>query len=116
MYKKAIDRLEAENDLGRAVEQEQFVVHYQPIVRLQTGEVSAVEALVRWEHPQRGLLDPEGFVTMAEESGLVIPMGAQVLREACLRASEWQEAHPRTPPLGMAGSREGGGRGRGRGV
>jgi diguanylate cyclase (GGDEF)-like protein/PAS domain S-box-containing protein len=102
MYKKAIDRLEAENDLGRAVEQEQFVVHYQPIVSLQTGEVSAVEALVRWEHPQRGLLDPEEFVPMAEESGLVIPMGAQVLREACLRASEWQESHPRTPPLVMS--------------
>jgi len=102
MYKKSIDRLEAENDLGRAVEQEQFVVHYQPIVSLQTGEVSAVEALVRWEHPQRGLLDPEEFVPMAEESGLVIPMGAQVLREACLRASEWQESHPRTPPLVMS--------------
>ncbi|HLL39979.1 MAG TPA: EAL domain-containing protein, partial [Rubrobacteraceae bacterium] len=102
MYKKAIDRLEAENDFGRAVEQKQFLVHYQPIVGLQTGEVSAVEALVRWEHPQRGLLDPDEFVPMAEENGLVIPMGEQVLREACLRASEWQESHPRTPPLVMS--------------
>jgi EAL domain-containing protein (putative c-di-GMP-specific phosphodiesterase class I) len=102
MYEKAIGRLEAENDLGRAVEQEEFVLHYQPIVSLQTGEVFAVEALVRWEHPERGLLDPDEFVPMAEESGLVIPMGEQVLREACLRAKEWQEAHPRTPPLVMS--------------
>jgi diguanylate cyclase (GGDEF)-like protein/PAS domain S-box-containing protein len=102
MYERAIDRLEVENDLGRAVEQEEFVVHYQPIVILQTGEVSAVEALVRWDHPERGLLDPDEFVPMAEESGLVIPMGEQVLREACLRAKEWQEAHPRTPPLVMS--------------
>jgi diguanylate cyclase (GGDEF)-like protein/PAS domain S-box-containing protein len=102
MYEKAIDRLEVENDLGRAVEQEEFVVHYQPIVSLQTGEVFAVEALVRWEHPERGLLDPDEFVPMSEESGLVIPMGEQVLREACLKAKEWQEAHPRTPPLVMS--------------
>ena len=102
MYEKAINRLEAENALGRAVEQEEFVLNYQPIVSLQTSEVFAVEALVRWEHPERGLLNPEEFVPMAEESGLVIPMGEQVLREACLRAKEWQEAHPRTPPLVMS--------------
>jgi diguanylate cyclase (GGDEF)-like protein/PAS domain S-box-containing protein len=102
MYEKAIDRLEVENDLGRAVEQEEFVVHYQPILSLQTGEVFALEALVRWEHPERGLLDPDEFVPMAEEGGLIIPMGEQVLREACLRAKEWQEAHPRTPPLVMS--------------
>jgi diguanylate cyclase (GGDEF)-like protein len=102
MYEKAIGRLEAENDLGRAVEREEFVVHYQPIVSLQTGEVFAVEALVRWEHPERGLLDPDEFVPMAEESSLVIPMGEQILREACLRVKEWQEAHPRTPHLVMS--------------
>jgi diguanylate cyclase (GGDEF)-like protein/PAS domain S-box-containing protein len=102
MYEKAIDRLEAENGLGRAVEQEEFVLHYQPIVSLQTGEIFTVEALVRWDHPERGILDPDEFVPMAEASGLVIPMGEQVLREACLRAKEWQEAHPRTPPLVMS--------------
>jgi diguanylate cyclase (GGDEF)-like protein/PAS domain S-box-containing protein len=99
MYDRVLDRLKAENDLGRAVEQEEFLVHYQPLVSLQTGEVSEVEALVRWEHPERGLLDPDEFVPMAEESSLVIPMGEQVLRKACLRAKEWQEAHPRTPSL-----------------
>jgi diguanylate cyclase (GGDEF)-like protein/PAS domain S-box-containing protein len=102
MYEKAINRLEAENALGRAVEQEEFVLHYQPIVSLQTGEVLEVEALVRWGHPERGLLDPDEFVPMAEESGLVVPMGEQVLREACLRAKEWQDAHPRLPPLVMS--------------
>jgi diguanylate cyclase (GGDEF)-like protein/PAS domain S-box-containing protein len=102
MYERALDRLEAENDLGRAVEQEEFVLHYQPIVSLQTGEVLAVEALVRWEHPERGLLDPDEFVPMAEDSGLVIPMGEQVLRAACFWAKEWQEKHPRTPTLVMS--------------
>jgi diguanylate cyclase (GGDEF)-like protein/PAS domain S-box-containing protein len=102
MYKKAIDRLEAENDLGRAVEQEEFVLHYQPIVSLQTGETVTVEALVRWDHPERGLLDPDEFVPMAEESGLVIPMGEQVLRAACFWAKEWQEKYPRIPPLVMS--------------
>jgi diguanylate cyclase (GGDEF)-like protein len=101
MYEKAIGRLEAENDLGRAIEQEEFVVHYQPVVSLKTGEVLAVEALVRWEHPERGLLDPDEFVPMAEESGLVIPMGEQVLRGACFKVKEWQEEYPRTPPLVM---------------
>jgi diguanylate cyclase (GGDEF)-like protein/PAS domain S-box-containing protein len=102
MDNRALKRLEAATDLRRAIAQEEFVVHYQPIVSLQTGEVLALEALVRWEHPDRGLLDPDEFVPMAEESGLVIPMGEQVLREACLRAKEWQEAHPRTPPLVMS--------------
>jgi diguanylate cyclase (GGDEF)-like protein/PAS domain S-box-containing protein len=102
MGHRAIDRLEAENDLRRAVEQEEFVVHYQPIVSLQTGEIFAVEALVRWEHPERGLLNPDEFVSLAEDSDLVVPMGEQVLRAACFRAKEWQEAHPRTPPLVMS--------------
>jgi diguanylate cyclase (GGDEF)-like protein/PAS domain S-box-containing protein len=101
MYEKALGRLEAANDLRRALEREDFVVHYQPIVSLQTGAVVAVEALVRWEHPERGLLDPSEFIALAEESGLVVPMGEGVLREACLRAKEWQEAHPRNPPLIM---------------
>jgi EAL domain-containing protein (putative c-di-GMP-specific phosphodiesterase class I) len=102
MYQRALDRLEAVNELRRAIERVEFVVHYQPIVSLQSGEVFAVEALVRWEHPERGLLEPSEFVPMAEESGLVVPMGEQVLREACFRAKKWQEKHPRTQPLRMA--------------
>jgi EAL domain-containing protein (putative c-di-GMP-specific phosphodiesterase class I) len=91
-----------ENDLRRAIEQEEFVVHYQPMVDLQTGELWGMEALVRWDHPERGLLEPSEFVPVAEESGLVIPMGEQILSEACFRAKVWQEEDPRIPPLVMS--------------
>jgi len=99
MYERAVQRLELENDLRRAVESGEFTVHYQPIVRLETGETWGVEALVRWEHPRRGLLDPSAFVPVAEESGLITPMGNRVLEEACRRTKEWQDSHPRMPPL-----------------
>src|SRR5215211_3598274 len=102
MYERAFTRLEVENDLRRAIEQEEFVIHYQPMVDLQTGERWGMEALVRWDHPERGLLEPSEFVPVAEESGLVIPMGEQILREACFRAKEWQEENPRIPPLVMS--------------
>jgi diguanylate cyclase (GGDEF)-like protein/PAS domain S-box-containing protein len=102
MYERAFTRLEVENDLRRAIEQEEFVVHYQPMVDLQTGELWGMEALVRWDHPERGLLEPSEFVPVAEQSGLVIPMGEQILREACYRAKEWQEENPRIPPLVMS--------------
>jgi diguanylate cyclase (GGDEF)-like protein/PAS domain S-box-containing protein len=101
MHERALGRLELENDLRRAIEQDEFVVHYQPIVRLDGGEVWGVEALVRWEHPERGLLDPDEFVPVAEESGLVVPMGEAVLEEACRRAVGWQREFPLTPPLAM---------------
>ena len=99
MRERAVGRLELENDLRRAVERGEFVIRYQPIVRLDGGAVCAVEALVRWEHPERGLLNPGGFVPAAEESGLIVPMGEQVLREACRTGRRWQEEHPRMPPL-----------------
>jgi diguanylate cyclase (GGDEF)-like protein/PAS domain S-box-containing protein len=102
MYERAFRQLEVENDLRRAIEQEEFVVHYQPMVDLQTGELWGMEALVRWDHPERGLLNPSEFAPVAEESGLVIPVGEQILREACFRAKEWQEENPRIPPLVMS--------------
>jgi diguanylate cyclase (GGDEF)-like protein len=102
MHERAVARLDLENALRRAIKREEFLVHYQPLVRLDRGEVVAVEALVRWEHPERGLLDPGEFVPVAEESGLVIPMGEQVLRQACLTAKRWQEEHPCVPPLVMS--------------
>jgi diguanylate cyclase (GGDEF)-like protein/PAS domain S-box-containing protein len=102
MYERAFTQLEVENDLRRAIEEEEFVVHYQPMVDLQTGELWGMEALVRWDHPERGLLEPSEFVPVAEESGLVIPMGEQILRESCFRAKEWQEEDPRVPPLMMS--------------
>ena len=102
MHGRAVDRLELENDLRRAIEQNEFVVHYQPIISLQTGELWGMEALVRWEHPERGLLNPDEFVPVAEESGLVVPMGELVLEEACRRAVEWQREFPGNPPLAMS--------------
>ncbi|MDP8901584.1 MAG: PAS domain S-box protein [Actinomycetota bacterium] len=102
MHDRAVNRLEIENDLRRGIERNEFVVHYQPIVNLETGAVWGVEALVRWEHPERGLLNPDEFVSVAEESGLVVPMGELVLEEACRRAVEWQREFPLTPPLAIS--------------
>ncbi|HZF59766.1 MAG TPA: PAS domain S-box protein, partial [Rubrobacter sp.] len=102
MHERALGRLELENDLRRAIEEDEFVVHYQPIVNLQTGELWGMEALVRWGHPERGLLNPDEFVRVAEESGLVVPMGELVLGEACRRAVEWQREFPLTPPLAVS--------------
>jgi EAL domain-containing protein (putative c-di-GMP-specific phosphodiesterase class I) len=101
MYEQAVRRLKLEGDLRRAIEQEEFVVYYQPIVHLLSGEVWGLEALARWEHPDQGLLDPAQFVAVAEEAGLVIPMGRWVLGEACRRAQHWHREHPRTPPRVM---------------
>jgi diguanylate cyclase (GGDEF)-like protein/PAS domain S-box-containing protein len=99
MYLRAVERLELENDLRRAVEREEFVVHYQPVLNLDSGEVWGVEALVRWNHPERGLLEPDEFVPVAEECGLVVQIGEQVLEDACRKVGEWREEHPHTPPL-----------------
>jgi diguanylate cyclase (GGDEF)-like protein/PAS domain S-box-containing protein len=100
MYALTFRRLELENDLRRAIEQEEFVVHYQPIIRLDDeGGVGRLEALVRWDHPERGFLDPDEFVPIAEESGLVVPMGEQVLEYACRCAVEWQRQFPYRTPL-----------------
>jgi diguanylate cyclase (GGDEF)-like protein/PAS domain S-box-containing protein len=101
MYLWVVNRLELENDLRRAIEAEEFILHYQPIVNTESGEARGVEALVRWNNPERGLLNPQEFVPQAEESGLVIPMDEQVLEEACRQAKEWQEEHPRIPPVLM---------------
>ena len=99
MYERALKRLELESDLRRGVEDQEFVVHYQPIVDLETGETWGMEALLRWEHPERGLLEPSEFLSIIEESGLAIPTGEHVLEEACCQAQRWQEQRPFTPPL-----------------
>jgi diguanylate cyclase (GGDEF)-like protein/PAS domain S-box-containing protein len=91
MYEQTLGRLKLENELQRAIESEEFIVYYQPIVDLRSGEVWGVEALVRWQHPERGLLGPEEFIPSAEQSGLVVPIGELVLKQACEQAKEWQE-------------------------
>jgi len=99
MRERALRRLETENRLHRALHQGEFVLHYQPQVLLATGAVSGVEALVRWEHPERGLVPPGEFIASAEETGLIIALGAWVLEEACRQAAEWATARGDGPPL-----------------
>jgi diguanylate cyclase (GGDEF)-like protein/PAS domain S-box-containing protein len=99
MDAKAIERLMLETGLRKALIRQQFRVYYQPIVALDNDKVAGVEALVRWEHPQRGLLLPEEFLSIAEDTGLIIQIGQWVLREACKQARIWQERYPGTPPL-----------------
>jgi diguanylate cyclase (GGDEF)-like protein/PAS domain S-box-containing protein len=99
MYESALTRLNVENDLWRALESGEFVVHYQPIVNLYTGEVWGVEALVRWQHPERGLLYPDEFVPLAEETGLIVPIGNRVMEDACKLAKEVQRSRSRTRPF-----------------
>src|SRR4051812_41090984 len=89
MYERAVERLELENDLRRGVDNREFVVHYQPIVDLETGETWGMEALLRWEHPEQGLLEASEFMAVFEESGLAIPAGKRVLEEACWQALLW---------------------------
>src|SRR5262249_28150485 len=84
-----MERLELEGDLWRALEHDELVVHFQPEVSLTTGEVIATEALLRWMHPKRGMLPPEKFVPMAEESSLIVAIDRFVLREACRWARRW---------------------------
>jgi diguanylate cyclase (GGDEF)-like protein/PAS domain S-box-containing protein len=95
-------RLEVENELRRALELEEFRVYFQPMVALESGRIAGVEALVRWEHPKRGLLLPEEFLLIAEETGLIVRIGQWVLREACKQARAWQERSPSAPPLTMS--------------
>jgi diguanylate cyclase (GGDEF)-like protein/PAS domain S-box-containing protein len=90
MRARAQDRHEIENTLHRAVSREELRVFYQPVVSLYDGECVGVEALVRWQHPDRGLLAPREFIPLAEETGLVVPMGLWVLKAAATQAAEWQ--------------------------
>jgi diguanylate cyclase (GGDEF)-like protein/PAS domain S-box-containing protein len=92
MNLKAVERQSLEGSLRRALEREEFLLHYQPKVNLETGEITGVEALVRWQQPDRGLLPPSQFVSIAEDCGLIIQIGRWVLYEACRQAREWQDA------------------------
>jgi diguanylate cyclase (GGDEF)-like protein len=94
MSAPAQERMDLELDLRNAVARGEFVLHYQPVVELPTGRITEVEALVRWKHPQRGLLFPADFVGLSEETGLIVPLGRWVLHEACRQTRQWQLAAP----------------------
>ncbi len=89
MHSQAVAILQLENDLRRAIERNEFRVYYQPIISLETDEISGFEALVRWEHPERGIVAPQEFISIAEETGLIVDIGKQVLEVACRQMREW---------------------------
>jgi diguanylate cyclase (GGDEF)-like protein/PAS domain S-box-containing protein len=91
---KAVAQMTLEADLRRALERKEFVVHFQPQIDSSSGEVVALEALVRWQHPERGLVMPDEFIPVAERAHLIVPIGEWVLREACRRAVKWREVSP----------------------
>jgi EAL domain-containing protein (putative c-di-GMP-specific phosphodiesterase class I) len=97
MHIRAIQIMELESDLRRAVDRREFVVYYQPIVHLGSGRFKGFEALVRWRHPERGLVPPNDFIPVAEETLLILPIGHLVLEEACRQAAAW--ANQYSPPL-----------------
>ncbi len=93
MLAAATERLSVENDLRRGIAQGQLRLYYQPIVHIDTGAIAGFEALVRWQHPERGMLPPVEFITTAEETGLIVPLGRYVLEEACRQAATWADMH-----------------------
>ncbi len=99
MYAQALKQLQLENDLRQALERQEFQVYYQPIVSLSRGGLTGFEALVRWQHPVRGLVSPAEFIPIAEETGLIVPLGEWVLRSACQQMSVWQAKFLTTPSL-----------------
>jgi diguanylate cyclase (GGDEF)-like protein/PAS domain S-box-containing protein len=102
MHSRAISLLQIENDLRRAIEREEFVIHYQPIIKLKTGTISGFEALVRWQHPERGLVSPAEFIPVAEETELIVPIGKWVLRESCRQIRRWQLESPEMASLSIS--------------
>ncbi len=102
MSAPALDRMDLEMDLRTAISRHEFRLHYQPILRLDTGRITEVEALIRWQHEKRGLLQPDAFIGLTEETGLIVPIGQWVLSEACRQARAWQLEFPSDPPLVMS--------------
>lgn len=102
MYTLAVERLQLESDLQQAINYQKLHLNYQPIVSLSTGMIDSFEALVRWEHPSLGSIDPENFISLSEETGLIIPLGRWVLKEACQQLVNWKQSSPQYLPLSIS--------------
>ncbi|MEE8460150.1 MAG: GGDEF and EAL domain-containing protein [Phycisphaerales bacterium] len=101
MHQEAVQRLELEEDLRRALDRQEFRLAYQPIIDLESGRLTGFEALLRWNHPQRGDVPPGLFIGLTEEIGLIVPLGAWVVREAATQLKKWHDQIPQDPPLEM---------------
>jgi diguanylate cyclase (GGDEF)-like protein len=101
MHASAIRRIEVESELRTALDEKQFVMYYQPTIDLQTGRLTGVEALVRWNHPRRGIVAPMEFIPLAEESGLIIPLGQWAIQESCRQIRIWQKEIPANEPIAL---------------
>ena len=102
MHTQAVTRLKLETDLRRARDRQEFLLYYQPVVSLQSGRIAGFEALLRWHHPQRGLISPSEFIPVSEEIGLLSPIGQWVLQKASQQLRDWQMEFPVAPPLSMS--------------
>ncbi|MGH2981731.1 MAG: putative bifunctional diguanylate cyclase/phosphodiesterase [Solirubrobacterales bacterium] len=102
MRARAVEHMRMENDLRRALDRDELELHYQPIVGLRDGSIMALEALLRWRHPEYGLTAPTTFIPVAEESQLIVPVGRWVIEEACTRVAEWQSMEPDAAPVRIA--------------
>jgi EAL domain-containing protein (putative c-di-GMP-specific phosphodiesterase class I) len=102
MHAVVVDRMALKADMRRGLAEREFEPYYQPIVDLETGRITGVEALVRWNHPERGLISPDSFIPMAEETGLIIPIGSYVLHQACADAAEWHAEFGDRAPKSMS--------------
>jgi EAL domain-containing protein (putative c-di-GMP-specific phosphodiesterase class I) len=102
MHEDVVGRLTLENDLRQSIARNQLVLHYQPIVALSDGVPVGFEALVRWQHPQRGLVSPLAFISLAEEIGFIVPLGYWVLTEACRQLADWRRRRPEFADVGIS--------------
>jgi predicted signal transduction protein with EAL and GGDEF domain len=101
LNERSLERLTLQNDLHKALERDEFALHFQPKIDIVTGKISGAEVLVRWNHPQRGTISPDDFIALAEETGLIVPLGAWVLKAACAQAKAWQLAGLKPFPISV---------------